>query len=71
MIKEELLVKIQKQRDEIEATKESMEGTRGLLQDVLRGILPIMEEQLDIMEGTIKAIPTRADSAGYLLVPND
>lgn len=51
MSKTEILARINKQREEIRLTEESMEGTRGLVQDVLRGVLPIMKENLDIMEG--------------------
>lgn len=57
MSKAELYSKIGVQKSNIEVTKQAMVGTRGVVQDVLRSILPIMEEQLEIMEGIVDLLP--------------
>lgn len=50
----DLLNKIHAQRASLKETVDAMAGTRGIFQDVIRAIVPIFEEQLDIMEETVQ-----------------
>lgn len=46
----ELEQRINAQRAKLKETEESLEGTRGVVRDVFRSVLPMVNEQLNIME---------------------